>query len=93
MAKKQSKRFKTSQTLSNKIQKCPDGHHQQDVYQDRITGVGGEVKGYRYRCKRCRVTLDVTSSENLIGNPFDIVEKRDEVKTAEFLNWVERIAA
>lgn len=86
---KNSKRFKMSQTLSNKTTRCHDGHHLVDVYQDIIRGVSGQIIGYRYRCKKCRYTLDVPSSENLIGNPFDIIEKRDSFKTEAFLDWVE----
>jgi hypothetical protein len=73
----------------SKIHKCSDGHRQDDVCQIRVVDHKGIVVGYRYRCRRCKTTLVVPSYENLIGNPFDVKEKRDDVKDELVLKSLE----
>ena len=73
----------------SKIHKCSDGHREADVYQDKVFDIGGKLIGYRYRCRRCKTTLVVPSYENLIGNPFDIYDKRDDVKDELVLKSLE----
>lgn len=65
---------------SRKKERCHDGHHQCDVTKRSICDKRGRLIGQRFVCRSCRQTLDVDSSENLIGNPFDIIERRESFK-------------
>ena len=73
---------------AKKIEKCKDGHLQTDVYQEKVNHSNGKRVTYRYRCRRCKHYLDVPANENLLGNPFDIIERRDENKAQVVLDEV-----
>jgi hypothetical protein len=89
--REESSGSKTSQTLGQKIQKCHDGHHEADVYQEKVVGRDGLVIGYRYRCRCCKFTLVVSPHENLLGNSFDVIERREEVKTERVLRCLDSV--
>jgi hypothetical protein len=73
----------------HKKSKCENGHLQQDVYKENVRNIRGHIIAQRFRCHTCRQTLDVDHTENLIGNPFDIVERRDEEKYNSMMNYID----
>jgi hypothetical protein len=75
---------------THKKSKCENGHLQQDVYKENVRNISGRIIAQRFRCRTCRQTLDVDHTENLIGNPFDIVERRDEEKDRWVLDEISR---
>jgi len=76
---------------SRKINQCKNGHNEKDVIQAKVLNTDGKIIAYRYKCKMCRRSMDVSSSENLIGNPFSIVERMDNFKTELVLAYVDKV--
>jgi hypothetical protein len=67
---------------------CENGHRQSDVTKRSIVDKRGHLIGQRFVCRSCRQTLDVDCNQNLIGNPFDIIERRESEKDNDALNTI-----
>jgi hypothetical protein len=70
------------------IQMCPLGHLKKDVYQARIRNHRGELMAYRWVCRRCGNFLSVPPWENLIGNPFGIMERSESFRDGFVLDSI-----
>jgi len=84
---------KTKKVKTNKIIRCKDGCHLDDVLMVKVSNaIDGSIK-YKYTCKKCRQSLMPSNNTNLIGNPFDIVELRDEYKDAAVFAEIDKVFA
>ena len=73
------------------IGNCVGGHDEKDVLVLRVSRFGREPI-QRYKCRRCKRTMDVPNNGNLIGNPFGIKQRTQEYHIQEVLEYVDRCA-
>jgi hypothetical protein len=69
---------------------CSDGHPEKEVILRRVRNILTGKTARQFVCLRCRQTLTLTDEENLIGNPFGILERTDEVRTAKLFAELRR---
>ena len=57
---------------------CVEGHPEKEVIIRRVHNAITGKTSRQFVCLRCRQTLTLTDEENLIGNPFGILERTEE---------------